>query len=126
MVKKIKNIHNLDSLEREIYRLKLDAKNTETRLNNNTEFFQKHFLSVLINSFAPKKQTRARSAFSFKSILESEKFNVFFDKFTNCATTRAADGLNNFFHRIARQKKLLTINAGSLSTTQVVAFFIHS
>ena len=66
------------------------------------------------------------NAVSLKSILESEKFNVFFDKFTNCATTRAADGLNNFFHRIARQKKLLTINAGSLSTTQVVAFFIHS
>jgi len=28
---------------------------------------------------------------SLKSILEGEKFNVFFDKFTNCATTRGCD-----------------------------------
>jgi hypothetical protein len=45
-----KNIHNLDTLEKEIYRLRLKAKNTADKLNDNFEYLQDHYSSMTVNS----------------------------------------------------------------------------
>ena len=45
-----KNIHNLDTLEKEIYRLQLKTKNTAEKLNDNLEYLQDHYASMTMNS----------------------------------------------------------------------------
>ena len=45
-----KNIHNLGTLEKEIYRLRLKAKTTADKLNENFEYLQDHYSSMTMNS----------------------------------------------------------------------------
>jgi hypothetical protein len=105
-MKKGSSIHNLDTLEREIYRLKLEAKNKEDKLNDNLESLQKNFPQVLINSFLCRKkyQENGKEGF-FRSAFRNEKFNTFIDKVVDKFSDRAADGIDHLFEKIFHKKK---------------------
>ncbi len=64
-MKKAKNIHNLDTLEKEIYRLRLSAKNIEEKLDNNFEHPQQNYSSMFMNFFfAKRSMKKKKEAFS--------------------------------------------------------------
>lgn len=54
---KVKKIHNLVTLEREIYRLELKAKNIEEKMNRNFDHLHDNYLSMFLNSFFPKRKS---------------------------------------------------------------------
>lgn len=105
-MKKGSNIHNLDTLEREIYRLRLEAKNKEDKLNDNFEHLQKHFPHLLINSFScRKKYQNNREEDISGSIFKNEKLNLFINKIADKISERASDGIDHLFDKIFNKKK---------------------
>lgn len=62
-MKKLKNIHNLDTLEREIYRLELEAKNIEQKFDRNFERLQNTGFSMFINSIFHRRKSCTEGIF---------------------------------------------------------------
>lgn len=46
-----KKIKDIDTLEKEIYRLKFEALKAENKLDNNLEFLQRNYSTLIFNSF---------------------------------------------------------------------------
>lgn len=105
-MKKAKNIHNLDSLEKEIYRLKLEAKNIEGKLEQNFEHLQDNYYSMTMNSFFKKSERHheAKSGF-FDSFFKSESFNAAIHKATDHIASRAAESIEDLVDKIIDRKK---------------------
>lgn len=103
-MKKAKNIHNLDSLEREIYRLQLEAKNMERQFDRNFEHVQQHYSSMFMNSFfrRRKEEGEAKSSF-FASFFQNENIHAAVTKITDRIADKAAEAIdalmNKFFHK---------------------------
>ena len=105
-MKKAKNIHNLESLEREIYRLKQEAKSIEEKLDHNFEHLQENFSSITMNSFCSKKKNNENGkAGLFASFLKDEKLNTVADKIKDHVASRAAEGIDKFIDKIFHKKK---------------------
>lgn len=105
-MKKAKNIHNLDTLEREIYRLKLEARNIEEKLDNNLEHLQENYFSMTMNSiFRDKKQHDGEKTGFFESFFKSEAFAAALNKITESIASRTASGIENLVEKIFRKKQ---------------------
>jgi|SRR6266496_4584204 len=105
-MKKVKNIRNLDSLEREIYRLKLETKNTEEKLDHNLEHLQENFSSMAMNSlFCKKKNKEEEKENHLGSFLKNEKLNIVVNKITDRIADRAAEGIDKLIDKIFHKKK---------------------
>jgi hypothetical protein len=103
MVTKIKN---LDTLEKEIYRLRLDAKNTEEKLEENLDHFQKHYASMTMNSIFNRSSSgkeRIKEKL-FNSIWENEKIHDGINKIVGHLADRAAEGIENLVDKILHRK----------------------
>jgi len=105
-MKKGRNIHNLDSLEREIYRLKLEAKNISEKMDRNFEHFHGNFSSITMNSFCRKEKKKEGETESlFGSFLKNEKLNNFAGKITDRIANRAAESIDKLIDKIFHKKK---------------------
>lgn len=100
---KAKRIKNLDSLEKEIYRLKLEARNSSEKLSGQMDYLQQRYASMTANSFFSSQDEKKSSGKSnknetfFHSLFENETFqdgvNSLLDRFAG----RAADGIEKLF-----------------------------
>lgn len=100
------NIHNLDTLEREIYRLRLVVKEKEDKMEDNWFRLQKNFPSILFNSISCREKEKENGKESFfGSAFRNEKLNKFIDKIIDQLSDRAANGAEHFFEKIFRRKK---------------------
>lgn len=105
-MKKAKNIRNIDTLAREIYRLKLEAKNIEEKLDHNFEHLQQNCYSMTMNSFFHKKRKTGEEKNSFfDSLCKSEVFNTAVHKVTDHVATRTSEGIENLIDKIFHTKK---------------------
>lgn len=105
-MKKVKNIHNLDTLEKEIYRLKLEARNIEAKLENNFDYLQQNYSSIFMNSFSSKKkQEREKKNDFFDSLFKNENFYSAINKVTEHIANRAADGIDSLIDKIFHKRK---------------------
>ncbi|MDP4261304.1 MAG: hypothetical protein Q8941_02125 [Bacteroidota bacterium] len=104
-MKRAKNIHNLDTLEREMYRLKLEARNIEEKLDHNLDHLQENYFSMTMNSiFRNKKEGEGKAGF-FESFFKSESFNAAVNKITEHIVDKAAAGIENLIDKIFRKKQ---------------------
>lgn len=103
MVTKIKN---LDTLEKEIYRLRLEAKNAEDKLEENCEYLQKHFASMTMNSIFNRPSTAKEKMKEkiFSSLWENEKVRNGLDKIVSYLAEKAADGIESLLDKILHRK----------------------
>jgi hypothetical protein len=103
---KAKNIHNLDSLERELYRLSLEAKKKEEQIDENFEYLRTNFGSLLIHSFSCriKNKSEQKPGF-FGSTFKDETLKATFNKVTDHFTTRAIEGIDELITRLFGKKK---------------------
>jgi hypothetical protein len=104
-MKKGKTIHNLETLEREIYRLRLDAKSKEDKLNENFEHCQKNFPHLVMNSLFCRKKHGENDRNFFGSAFKNEKLTLFIDKIVDRFSDRAANGIDHLFEKIFHKKK---------------------
>ena len=93
-------IKNLDSLEKEIYRLKLEARNVSEKLSGQMDYLQQHYASMTTNSFFSCGDER-------KSSGKPNKNETFFHSMFDNKTFQ--DGVNSLLDRFAgRVEKLFT------------------
>jgi hypothetical protein len=97
-MKEKKDIHNLDSLEREIYRLKLQAKNMEGKLDKNLDYLQDNYLSMTMNSFFCKDDGKKNGDGSnFKHEGLNATINTIAGNIADKASERLHSWMNSFF-----------------------------
>ncbi len=99
---KRKKIHNLDSLEAEIYRLKSDARNIEDTLDKNLDYLQDNYWTMTMNSLFCKDDHKKNGESSFwKSFFRHETVNTTINTIAGNIADKASEGLynwmNNFF-----------------------------
>ena len=105
-MKKEKHIHDLETLEKEIYRLELEDRNIEAKLENSFEYLQRNYSSVLLNSFSCKKKHEREKKNGFlSSFFKNENFNGAIDKVTDHIVSRAADGIDSLIDKIFHNRK---------------------
>ena len=105
-MKKVKKINTLRELESEIYRLKLEAKNTEDKLEDSFQSLRTSFPSLLLNSvFYKKARHEHEKSNFFESVLKNEKLNIIFTKIADRVTDHAATGLESLIDSIFHKKR---------------------
>jgi len=105
-MKQAENIHNLDTLEKEIYRLKLKAKNIEEKWDDNFEKLQHNYPSMFMNSFFLKKNEKKTNGNGFfTSFFKNDALNTVLNKVTDRVADRAAEGIENFVDKIFHKKR---------------------
>ena len=106
-MKRAKDIRNLDTIEKEIYRLKLEAKNIEEKLDNNLTFLQENYFSMIMNSFFHRrkhKEDEGKTSF-MDSFFKSESFRNAVNTAADHIANRAAEGIEKLVDKIFHNKK---------------------
>jgi hypothetical protein len=88
-------IHSLDSLEKEIYRLKLKQKDQEQAIRKNISSLQRQGLLRILGS----------AVFGRTAFTRHEKLNRILNRFTDDLTGRFAERADEFLERLFRKKK---------------------
>jgi hypothetical protein len=105
-MKKANKIHNLDQLEREIYRLKLEARNIEKQLDRNLDHLQDNYFSMAMNSiFGRKKREADDKPGFFESLFRSDGFNAAMSKMTETVVAKAAAGIETLIDKLFNKNK---------------------
>lgn len=98
--------HNLDTLEKEIYRLQLEAKNKREKLNSNFEHLRDHYTSMTMNSVfnhsADRKEKLKEKIIN--SIWENEKIQEGLDQIIERLADKTSDGIENLLNKIFHKK----------------------
>lgn len=100
---KSKKIHSIDTLERELFRLKLEARMKEEQFEKNIDWFRKNYKSLLLGSLLKKEMPHenGKNGSSWKN----EKLHNFFDKIADRITCKVVDRMDEMFDNIFRRKK---------------------
>ncbi|MEI9908206.1 MAG: hypothetical protein WDO71_00135 [Bacteroidota bacterium] len=105
-MKKAKNIHSIDSLEREIYRLQVEAKSIEEKLDGSIDYLQRNYSAMFVNSiFAMRKDKEEGKSGFFDSFFKNEHFNAAVNKITDRIADRAGEGIDTLIDKIFHKRK---------------------
>lgn len=90
-----KDIRNMDQLEKEIYRLRLEARKKEDLLSRQLDFFRDNFASITMNSFftRTKKEKGSGSAKGW-----------FFSSIADKLADKAINGIEHFFKKYFKNR----------------------
>ena len=99
MERKIKDI---DSLDNEIQRLQVKAGNLEERLNDNFEYLQENYSSMIMSSVFSNTGTVKNSIAGTVAgyVLGNEKLQEVISRFVNHLVDKAATGLDKLADRV--------------------------
>ena len=104
-MKKKKNIKDIDTLEKEIYRLKLEAKRTGDKFENNIDFLEKNYPSMVVNSFfSGEHEHEKKDIRSNHSFFRSERLNSILSSVTDHIAEKASDGIKDQIDKLFRKK----------------------
>jgi uncharacterized membrane protein YheB (UPF0754 family) len=102
-----KHIHNLDTLEKEIYRLRLKAKNTADKLNDNFEHLQDHYTSMTMNSIFNHHSCDHQEKLKEKIInfiWKNEKIHGGVNKIIDHLAAKTSEGAESLSHKIFNKR----------------------
>jgi ribonucleotide reductase beta subunit family protein with ferritin-like domain len=102
-------IHTLDQLEKDIYRLRLEAKNMESQINDNLHYLQKHYTAMAVASFISSfsmKEKRGESSDDhlFSNIFKMEAIDRLTSRMADRLIDKAAEGIENLVGGILHKK----------------------
>lgn len=98
------NIKNLDTLEKEIYRLKLKSKELEARFDDNIEHLQNNYGSMIRNSiFHSKKEAQPVSTTLMNAVVNNEKLQSALSRIVNHLAEKAADGIDAVIDKLFKK-----------------------
>ena len=105
-MKKERNIHNLDSLEKEIHLLQLEAKQIAEKLDHNFDHLHENLVSMAMNSFFCSKKSKSHDKENlFTELLNNDKMNSVIGKVTDRMAERAANGIDKLVDKVFSKKK---------------------
>lgn len=101
-----KKIHDLDSLDREISRLRRQARTMEQQLDDSFDHLQDNFHSMAWNSLIRYKSNKQSwSAGVVQGILGQERVQRGLGRIINFLADLAAEGLDNLISRLFGKKR---------------------
>ena len=104
-MKKTRNIHNIDTLEREIYRLKLEARNIEDRLDSNLDHLQQNYFSMTMNSvFCTEDKKKDANGF-WNSFSKNDGFASAMNSIAGTIAGKAAEAFESWVHKFTNKEK---------------------
>ena len=103
-MKKTKHIHNLDTLDKEIYRLQLETMKMEQRLGRSFEYLQENCASLLMNVIFRRRKKSESSGF-FSSFFHNDNFKSAFNRITDRLAGKAAEGIEVLLEKLFRKKE---------------------
>ena len=100
-----KKINSLASLEKQIRRLKADAKRMEAKMDDNFSYLQENYVSLALNSILPEKTTyRGVPATIISLFLEHERFRNTVIKLAEQLIDRVSEGIEFISEKLSRKK----------------------
>lgn len=100
------SIHNLDMLEKEIYRLQLEAAAKEKQLGENFDWVRHNASKVIIEELLCKRNRHhPKEEDAGNNNNKQERWKEFFNKMADKFADRAADGVENLIDKLFHRKK---------------------
>ncbi|MBI2730366.1 MAG: hypothetical protein HYX40_06395 [Sphingobacteriales bacterium] len=99
-------IHNLDNLEKEIYRLKLHSKKLEDKMDDNFNYLKENYSRMARNSFFGKKEgvKDTLGAGISGAFFRNEKLQQAIDKIVTHLVEKATDGLDTLLDKLFKRE----------------------
>ena len=105
-MKKRSNIYNMMGLEREIYRLKLDAKEIEHKLDRRLDHLHENYWHMTMNSLFCKMQENGNEGSGFwKSFLKNNALATLMNSIAGTIASKAVTELNQWMSKFLRKKE---------------------
>lgn len=103
---KSSHIHNLDTLEKEIYRLKLHSKKLEDNMDDNFNHLREHYGRMARNSFFSKKDNLkdALGAGIAGTFFRNERLQQVIDKIVNHLAEKATEGIDGLIDKLFKRE----------------------
>ena len=90
--------------EKEVYRLKLEAKNIEEKLDKNLDHLQENYFSMTLNSFFHRRKHSDGSNGFFDSFFNSDSFHAAVNKVTEHVANSTAESLEKLIDKLFHKK----------------------
>jgi hypothetical protein len=104
-MKRSANIHNLSTLKMEIYRLELEAKRLEDKLDDNLEHLRKNYFSMSMNSIFDRGPSSEGKSGFFDAFFKNESFRSAVNKATDHIASQAAERIEDLVDKIVNKQK---------------------
>lgn len=106
MTKARRKINNLQSLDKEIYRLKLEAKRLEEKLDGNFDHLQEDFFSMAFNSFLHRRWYKESwSTNIVAGLLNNERLQNALSKLLSYVADKTGEGIDTLLNRVFKKKE---------------------
>jgi hypothetical protein len=100
-MKKRYTIHDLDTLEKEIYRLKLELRLKEVKLTDNWEKLLSDFPEILTTSLLCRNSEKLNGKETFgQRFFNNEKRSAFVDRLVERFSERIAEKFDELFEKV--------------------------
>ncbi len=105
MAKASKHINNLSDLEKEIYRLRYEAKEMELKLDSNIDFFKKNYAEIIVKSVMRQPVKESVKEKIAEMIWNNPKVQQTVDKMLDGLVTKAVDTAEKIFEKKSKDKE---------------------
>lgn len=100
------SIHNLDTLEKEILRLRLKAKTLEQEIGKNMDYLQDNYADMLLHSFTKTKKGQAYEKYTvLDSLLKNERLNATLNTLTQHIADKASEHIENLVDKLFKKNE---------------------
>lgn len=103
---KDQNIHNLDTLQKELDRLGQNAGKMEEELSDNLEFLRHNFFTLGMNSFNQEGNRKAKGRETlFHTLFQNEAWRNAAENMRENIAEKAAEGMEKLINKILHKQK---------------------
>jgi hypothetical protein len=100
-----KHINNLDSLEKEIYRLQLTANESAKQLEKDLEYLRDNFFTLTKNSLKKERIKETGSSSFFDHLFKNDHVQEAVSGITDRIANNVAEAVNHLVDRIFKKHK---------------------
>ena len=106
MSKSRRKINNLQSLDKELYRLKMEARRMEEKLDGNFDHLQENFFSMAFNSFLHRRWYKESwSTNIVAGLLNNERLQSALSKLLSYVADKTGEGFDALLNRIFKKNE---------------------
>ena len=105
MMKTGKPIHNLDTLEKEIYRQQLKLKDSAKQLRDDLDYCRENFFTLARNTVKKERSKEDKSSSFFDHLFRNEHVRAAVTGITDRITDHTAEAVNHLIDRLFQKHK---------------------
>jgi len=99
------HIHNLDTLEKEIYRQQLLLRDSAKQLEKDLDYFRENFIKLARNSIKKERNKEEKTSSFFEHMFKNEHVREAVTNITDRITDHAAEAVNQLIDSLFHKHK---------------------